>query len=267
MQVGGQVSENEVRAFVSSCIPELQYHPSFVSALTEHLLLPFRNAKTEAYQRFRGQSTQVCIYSLHVERLPFGSCSDTYCTEHGPCLGGVSFEILFNATVVAFLRHHNLHVYVHRCAPPALSRSSQPSAGEVHERAEAFETLFTRKHSVFQLYCRGVSAFGQALRNRTVLDDDSTPAGGTAENKPSNEGRRTCVELKAEEAERRAESYLLRTAGADLADMITSRECSKLVRISQTVWGGGEGPSAQKLAQRVILCMSYFMAVGASVLQ
>lgn len=151
------VSTEEVCSFFSSHVPELQDHPSFVSALGEYLLPRFRDAKRQAIRRFQDQPSQV----------------------------------------------------------------------DVCEQPGNFETVFERKYSSFQLFCRGVAALRHALRNRVEIE--GTPNAVDMSKEGVLVRKRNCsASLNAEDAKRQAEIYLLRTRGAELANLITESECSKL---------------------------------------
>lgn len=100
---------------------------------------------------------------------------------------------------------------------------------DVCEQPGNFETVFERKYSSFQLFCRGVAALRHALRNRVEIE--GTPNAVDMSKEGVLVRKRNCsASLNAEDAKRQAEIYLLRTRGAELANLITESECSKLVR-------------------------------------
>lgn len=117
------------------------------------------------------------------------------------------------------------------------------SADSFHERADAFETIFERSYSVFQLHCRGVRALRQSLLLRQqqpsggveghLCPDPDTSSDAAADGDETGSGGGGCGSSTASDArdiEERAETHLLRTLGAQLADLVTARECEKLVR-------------------------------------
>lgn len=107
--------------------------------------------------------------------------------------------------------------------------AAQVGIGRSHQAVEAFETEFEGKYLDFQLHCRGVSGLRRILKQCTAsgrhLSDDDAPTEG----------------IDTEET--RAEVYLLRTRGAELAEMVTARECEKLVRMGSSPQSkqGGSG--------------------------
>lgn len=113
------------------------------------------------------------------------------------------------------------------------------SADTFHGRADAFEATFERSYLAFQLRCRGV----QALRQSLLLEKGSVSVEGNpypepdADADPSDaagDSPKSGDESQAASDERswegHAETYLLRTLGAQLAELVTARECEKLVR-------------------------------------
>lgn len=102
---------------------------------------------------------------------------------------------------------------------------------DVREQPGDFEIVFERKYSSFQLCCRGVAALKHALRHRVELEGTPNLVDTVKEGTPIGKGSTPSAALDAHDAERQAETYLLRTRGAELADLITKSECSKLVRM------------------------------------
>lgn len=104
-----------------------------------------------------------------------------------------------------------------------------------HGRADAFEATFERSYLAFQLHCRGVQALRQSLREKgsVSVDGDACPNPGADASEPAASPK-TGGGLQAVSETRssgeRAETHLLRTLGAQLAELITARECEKLVR-------------------------------------
>lgn len=87
-----------------------------------------------------------------------------------------------------------------------------------------FETALAKKLATFQLHLRGVIALEQALQHRGSVGPDDKLSGITREgctrgDPPNPTG-----------LWREAGTYLLRTRGAELADMLTAHQCNKLVR-------------------------------------
>lgn len=105
--------------------------------------------------------------------------------------------------------------------------SLQTSATSFHDRVGAFEATFENKHLVFQLHCRGVQTLRQALRRHAPSPESSgsRPAGGS-----DDRGSNTAWD--AHGSEERVEAYLIQTKGAELAEIVTARECDKLVKKS-----------------------------------
>lgn len=122
------------------------------------------------------------------------------------------------------------------CAPLVTDELSQVSAGSFHERVDAFESTFERKYLTFQLHCRGVQALQQARRRHalpgrqtsTTSVDSSDPGSAGTAGAAGGYGSYTAV--VAPDTDERAEAYLLETKGAELAKIVTARECEKLVR-------------------------------------
>ena len=125
------------------------------------------------------------------------------------------------------------------CAPPPTDELPQANAGNFHERVDAFESTFEKMHLSFQLHCRGVQALRQARRrhalpgrhlsnasNASHASRDPGPVGSTAEVDTS----RSDTTVDEPDPGDQAEAYLLETKGAELAEIVTSRECQKLVR-------------------------------------
>lgn len=123
---------------------------------------------------------------------------------------------------------------------PATGELSQVSVGSFHERVDAFESTFERKYLTFQLHCRGVQALRQARRRHSLpgrhparisldssLDSSDPDFVGTA-GTTNAYGSDTAVDAPG--PDERAETYLLETKGAELAEIVTARECEKLVR-------------------------------------
>lgn len=101
------------------------------------------------------------------------------------------------------------------------------------QTVEAFETRFEDKYLGFQLHCRGVSALRRVLENCAASGNDLSADGAPAEGINAGEEHRSTV-LDARDPAKRAEVYLLRTRGAELAEMVTARECEELVRMHST---------------------------------
>lgn len=118
--------------------------------------------------------------------------------------------------------------------------AAQVGIGRNHQAVEAFETEFEGKYLGFQLHCRGESGLQRILEQctasgRHLSDDDAPTEGIDAEEVICG------ATLGARDPETRAAVYLLRTRGAELAEMVTARECEKLVRINsypQSKYGG-----------------------------
>eukprot|EP00904_Undaria_pinnatifida_P000303 jgi/Undpi1/10273/HiC_scaffold_28.g12725.m1 len=119
----------------------------------------------------------------------------------------------------------------------AIRRASEANAGNFHERVDAFESTFEKMHLSFQLHCRGVQALRQARRrhalpgrhlsnasNASHASRDPGPVGSTAEVDTS----RSDTTVDEPDPGDQAEAYLLETKGAELAEIVTSRECQKL---------------------------------------
>lgn len=129
------------------------------------------------------------------------------------------------------------------CSTPGLLTLPQVrSADTFHGRADAFETAFERSYLAFQLHCRGV----QALRQSLLLEKGSVPVEGdlcpdpdadapdAAASPRSGYGSQAASDTRS--SEERAETHLLRTLGAQLAELVTARECEKLVRRRLTLF-------------------------------
>lgn len=83
---------------------------------------------------------------------------------------------------------------------------------------------------MFQLHRRGVMVLEAALlKDQTPSPNDTEAPDGTA--RPVERGSGPGA---TSSAVHRAGIYLLRTKGAEIADALTARECSKLVRTNQT---------------------------------
>lgn len=91
--------------------------------------------------------------------------------------------------------------------------------------------MFDQKYSRFQLCVRGLVALTHALRHREGVEGMPHPSSvPSTERIAVGQEDEHSAAWSAEDAERRAGTYLLRTRGAELADVITKKECSKLVR-------------------------------------
>ena len=138
---------------------------------------------------------------------------------------------------------HTTHARVVRFAPvPPFQVNSV--ADSFHERADAFEAVFDRSYSAFQLHCRGVRALRQALlrqRQRRpsgdVVGDPRADPDGSSDDAAGGDGagsggvgRGSSIASDKRDIEGRAETHLLRTLGAQLAELVTARECEKMVR-------------------------------------
>ncbi|CBJ28322.1 conserved unknown protein [Ectocarpus siliculosus] len=100
--------------------------------------------------------------------------------------------------------------------------NQRSSADSFHERADAFETAFETSYFDFQLRCRGVQALRNSLRQQQQQQQRSVPRHPDGGDGPPVSGKDGC------ESEGLAEEYLLRTLGAQLAELVTARECEKL---------------------------------------
>lgn len=98
------------------------------------------------------------------------------------------------------------------------------------ERAEALDRTFEREYPSFQLCCHGLMALRQALRHRTAPKNTLDPVGEAKKCTPARKEFSSATASDPEDPQIWAETYLLRTRGAKLADLITAGECSKLVR-------------------------------------
>ena len=111
------------------------------------------------------------------------------------------------------------------------------NAGSFHERVDAFESSFERKYLSFQLHCRGVQALRQA-RRRLALPGRPPSNASHASHEPASAesagevdtSRSDTTVVDAPDPDEQAETYLLETKGAELAEIVTARECQKLVR-------------------------------------
>ena len=94
----------------------------------------------------------------------------------------------------------------------------------------------------FQLHYRGVQALRQARRRHSLpgrhrsptrisldssLDSSDPGSAGTA---GTTNTYASDTAVGAPDPDERAEAYLLETKGAELAEIVTARECEKLVR-------------------------------------
>lgn len=114
--------------------------------------------------------------------------------------------------------------------PYLLYYSQQMSAGKAYRQADAFDATFESKYLAFQLFCRGVQALRNALRRRKAADDVPGQISSTAEASASLSQEGQVGKLDdIDSFGRFAEAYLVKTRGASLAALITSRECEKLV--------------------------------------
>ncbi|CAB1105496.1 unnamed protein product [Ectocarpus sp. CCAP 1310/34] len=104
--------------------------------------------------------------------------------------------------------------------------NQRSSADSFHERADAFETAFETSYFDFQLRCRGVQALRNSLRQQQQQQQQqqkrNVPSHPGDEDGPPVSGKDGC------RSGERAEKYLLRTLGAQLAELVTTRECEKL---------------------------------------
>lgn len=101
------------------------------------------------------------------------------------------------------------------------------------DRAAKFETTFENKCLAFQLHCRGIQALHQARRRRTTPGTHPRPKSDASEAVGASyvSASDTVLDLPIYDPERQAEAYLLNTRGAELAKILTARECEKLVGI------------------------------------
>lgn len=105
-------------------------------------------------------------------------------------------------------------------------------ADSFHARADAFETAFERSYSAFQLHCRGVRALRQSLPRH----QEQQQCSGSADPDPDVSsgadvgGSESAAASSKRDWEGLAETHLLRTLGAQLAELVTTRECEKMVR-------------------------------------
>lgn len=109
-------------------------------------------------------------------------------------------------------------------------------ADSYHGRADAFEATFERSYLAFQLHCRGVQALRQSLLEKGSVSsaggpcpDPDADASDAAATQKSGRGSQAASDACSPEGY--AEAHLLRTLGAQLAELVTARECEKLVRI------------------------------------
>ncbi|CAN0117450.1 unnamed protein product [Ectocarpus sp. 6 AP-2014] len=103
--------------------------------------------------------------------------------------------------------------------------NQRSSADSFHERADTFETAFETSYFDFQLRCRGVQALRNSLRQQQQQQQQqqrSVPRHPDGGDGPPVSGKDGCG------SEGLAEEYLLRTLGAQLAELVTARECEKL---------------------------------------
>ena len=230
----GQVAEEEVRSFVCQRKPELQDHPLLVAALGGHLRLLFHEAKMEAVRRASDVSPRFkSILPCHLadNTIRATAVSKRRYPLYYACMPLLSFDFDCRR------RMEYCSVNVLRSLSPPTGVLSQVSAGSVHERVNAFESTFGRKYLTFQLHCRGVQALRQARRRHTLpgrhpthttcLDNSDPVSAGTA-GATNAYGSDTPVDVP--DPDDRAEAYLLETKGAELAEIVTARECQKLVR-------------------------------------
>eukprot|EP00903_Cladosiphon_okamuranus_P015336 g14166.t1 len=128
------------------------------------------------------------------------------------------------------------------------------SADSFHERADAFETIFERSYSAFQLHCRGVRALRQSLLRQQHpsggIEGDPCPDPDASSDAETGSGRVGCGSSTASDTrdiEERAETHLLRTLGAQLAELVTARECEKM----GIPFASQDGGEARQLDQRM----------------
>ncbi|CAN0082411.1 unnamed protein product [Pylaiella littoralis] len=106
-------------------------------------------------------------------------------------------------------------------------------ADSYHGRADAFEATFERSYLAFQLHCRGVQALRQSLLEKGSVSsaggpcpDPDADASDAAATQKSGRGSQAASDACSPEGH--AEAHLLRTLGAQLAELVTARECEKL---------------------------------------
>eukprot|EP00752_Nemacystus_decipiens_P004452 g4065.t1 len=152
-------------------------------------------------------------------------------------------------SLVAALGNH-LAPVLREAKAEALRRAAEMgNTDSFHERADAFETVFEQSYSAFQLHCRGVRVLSQCLLRQRQLDPHSDPdasnddaAAAAAAGSSSASGGHDCGLTTASDTrdiEGRAETHLLRTLGAQMAELVTARECEKM-GIPFASQGGGE---------------------------
>lgn len=128
-----------------------------------------------------------------------------------------------------------------------LPSQARSSADSFHGQADAFETTFERSYSAFQLHCRGARILCQSLLRQQQdagrVEGDPCPDDPDASNDADAAAAATagcaagggfgCGSTPASDArdmEEGAETHLLRTLGAQLVELVTTRECEKMVR-------------------------------------
>ncbi|CAM9442256.1 unnamed protein product [Choristocarpus tenellus] len=89
-----------------------------------------------------------------------------------------------------------------------------------------FESAFEEQYSVFRLLCKGIAALDQELAHSTIPERDA-PCCHRSE-KEMRESEHSVLRHGHTVVVAAAERYLLESRGAQLADLLTSKECSKL---------------------------------------
>lgn len=114
-------------------------------------------------------------------------------------------------------------------AQAPLADPYQVKVSSSREQVNTFETVLESCYHAFQCHSRGVQALGQALRHFSPADTGSSILINASQPLGEESRQESSTEADPDTPEARAGEYLLSTQGAQLAAMITTRECEKLV--------------------------------------
>lgn len=249
---GDLVSNTEAQSFLRACKPELDDFPHLVAALGAHLAPTFREVKINAIRRAEEVSQSMRCKHANFLWLSVYLPETDLCELHDGTVAIVRscclwlFRTLFFYCLLLRLElkrySYQCRRYIWLATDVGVATTDETmfnaqvtvlpqarGADSFHGRADAFEATFERSYLAFQLRCRGVQALRQSLlEGDSCPDPDADVSDAAADSPKSGYGSQTASDERSSEG--RAETYLLRTLGAQLAELTTARECEKLVR-------------------------------------